>query len=393
MDQRKPRFAGWWGVLLAFVLLALALHPGATIVTGQSRRRPLVAAAPSQQPPGQARQAVARVDGEAGAFPDFIAVPDGSVRGVAVDKTGNVYISVLIGNSAIEVRKFTPGGAPVWSVNVGQGNIGGLMVTPPGELYIALAAGANRGVWRMNRDGQELELVPGSDQIFFANGLVFDDVGTLWVTESTQKPIALGSGQGAIWRVMRGGSAELCLRDDLLTGTGALKNPVMLGANGIAYYHGYLYITNTEKETVLRMPVWPDGSFGKLEPWMTLEDVKGSPLYKAPLPVGGDGIALDVYGNLYIAVVTRSAIVRVSLADKKQQTVAVFKGVSPVGPPPDARLDFPASLFFGTGKGERTNLFVTNSGQGKTLPSPANQLPWVGSGLVKIDAGVPGRPQ
>jgi hypothetical protein len=72
--------------------------------------------------------------------------------------------------------------------------------------------------------------------------------------------------------------------------------------------------------------------------------------------------------------------------------VAVWKGSSPVGPPPDAKLDFPASLFFGTGKGERTNLFVTNLGTGKTLPSPVNLLPWVGSSLVKIDAGVQGRP-
>ena len=44
--------------------------------------------------------------------------------------------------------------------------------------------------------------------------------------------------------------------------------------------------------------------------------------------------------------------------------------------------DFPASLVFGTGKGERTSLFVTNLGMGG----------WAGPSLVKIDAGVPGRP-
>jgi len=54
-----------------------------------------------------------------------------------------------------------------------------------------------------------------------------------------------------------------------------------------------------------------------------------------------------------------------------------------------APFDFPASLFFGTGKGERTNLFVTNLGLGKVRVPP---LPWAGPGLVKIDAGVPGRP-
>lgn len=54
-----------------------------------------------------------------------------------------------------------------------------------------------------------------------------------------------------------------------------------------------------------------------------------------------------------------------------------------------APLDVPASIFFGTGKGERTSIFVTNQGIGN-LYFP--DLPWAGPGLVKVDAGVPGRP-
>jgi sugar lactone lactonase YvrE len=92
--------------------------------------------------------------------------------------------------------------------------------------------------------------------------------------------------------------------------------------------------------------------------------------------VGGDGIALDVHGNLYVAVLTRSAVVRINAQDLSQETIAVF---------PANLLDFPASLAFGTGKGERTNLFVTNLGMG--LP-----LGLAGPSLVKIDAGVPGDP-
>ena len=97
------------------------------------------------------------------------------------------------------------------------------MVTADGDLYIALAAGADRGVYRMDREGQ-IELLPGSDQIFFANGLAFDDRGTLYITESVRSPPSYG-GQGGIWRIPRGGQAELCLRDALLTGTGALGQP------------------------------------------------------------------------------------------------------------------------------------------------------------------------
>jgi sugar lactone lactonase YvrE len=325
----------------------------------------------------------------AGGFPAFIPMPGVSPRGVAIDKVGSVYVSVgevRAGLEYIQVRKFTPAGEQLFSVEIGQGTIGGLMVTANGDLYIALAAGSARGVYRMDRDGQ-IELLPGSNQIFFANGLAFDEVGTLYVTESVSVVSLPPRGPGGIWRIPRRGQAELWMRDELLRGTGALGQPVWIGANGIAYYHGNLYVTNTEKGTVLQIPVLEDGTAGVPEVW-NLEEAWESPLAGRGIPMG-DGIVLDVHGNLYVAVLNRSAVVRIDARDLSQETVAAFMGSSPLGPPPDAPLDFPASLFFGTGKGERTNLFVTNLGMGA---SRVPGLPWAGPGLTKVDAGVPGDP-
>ncbi len=329
---------------------------------------------------------------QAGQFPAFISM-GGSVRGVAVDKVGTVFVSVSQGSGATEhilIWKYTPEGeGPSFLADIGQGTIGGLMVSADGDLYVAMAAGSARGVWRMDRDGQ-IELLEGSDQIFFANGLAFDDAGTLYVTESvSMTAFVLGkpAGPGSIWRIPRFGHAELWMRDDLLRGTGALGQPVWLGANGIAYYHRNLYVTNTEKGTVIQIPIENDGSAGVPDSW-PLQDVAESPLFHAALPVMGDGLVLDVHGNLYVAVLTRSAIVRINAWDRSQETVAAFQIVTHDSVP-YAPLDFPASLFFGTGKGERQSLFVTNLGLGKAVV-PA--LPWAGSGLVKIDAGVPGLP-
>jgi len=331
----------------------------------------------------------------AGEFPAFIPMPGVTPRGVAVDKVGNVYVNageMVGGLEYMKVWKFTPDGErlPGPYADMGQGTIGGLMVSANGGLYVAMAAGSARGIWRVDRKGHK-ELLPGSDQIFFANGLAFDDVGTLYITESVSIA-SMGPppvwGMGGLWRIPRGGQAELCLRDPLLTGNGVLKQPTPMGANGIAYYHGNLFITNSEKGTVVRIPVWPDGSVGVPEDWTTLAEVPESPLAGAPLPVAGDGIALGVDENLYVAVVTRAAVVRVSLLDRSQETVAAFR--IPDTLPLYAPFDFPASLFFGTGKGERTNLFVTNLGMGRVM---VPQIPsWQGPGLVKIDAGVPGRP-
>jgi len=353
MKRTGRSLAEWWWMLLPIAVLALAFQTGGTAV-----------AAP------------------AGTFPEFIPLPN-ATRGVAVDKIGNVFVSVGVagtGGEHVQILKFTPYGVgPSFVADVGQGTIGGLMATANGDLYVALAAGLDRGVWRIAR-GSQIELVPGSNQIFFANGLAFDDRGTLYVTESVSMG-PYGPGQGGIWRIPRGGEAELWLRDALLSGTGALKQPVPIGANGIAYYHGNLYVTNTEKGTVMRIPILKDGSAGVPDVWALQEVPESLPPLRDMFPVVmGDGIALDVHGNLYVAVLTRSAVVRINAQDLSQETVAAFQ-IAPYSVP-FAPLDFPASLFFGTGKGERTSLFVTNLGMGK----------WAGPGLVKIDAGVPGDP-
>jgi sugar lactone lactonase YvrE len=323
------------------------------------------------------------------AFPAFIPMQNVTPRGVAVDKVGNVYVSVgevRAGLEYILIWKFTPAGKKSFFAEIGQGTIGGLAVSANGDLYVALAAGLDKGVWRVDRKGRK-ELLPGSDKIFFANGLAFDDRGTLYVAESVTKVSPTTLGPGGIWRIPRRGEAELCLRDGLLAGTGALGQPVPIGANGIGYYHGNLYVTNTEQGTVLRIPIWRDGSVGVPVVWMMLQDVPESPLAGAALPAMGDGLVLDVHGNIYVAVLTRSAVVRINARDRSQETVAVF--LSQVASTPSAPLDFPASLVFGTGRGERQSLFVTNLGIGA---SRIPQLPWAGPSLVKINAGVPGRP-
>ena len=85
-------------------------------------------------------------------------------------------------------------------------------------------------------------------------------------------------------------------------------------------------------------------------------------------------MALDVHGNIYIPVVNQSRIVKIAPDGSSTETIATLAD----------GLDFPASLAFGTGTGERQSMFVTNFSLGPPI--------FAGPGLVKLDVGVPGMP-
>jgi sugar lactone lactonase YvrE len=302
-----------------------------------------------------------------------------------VDKAGRVYVSVREADNGVILR-YSRDGVATRVAEIGPGMIGGLAVTADGDIYAAVAAGAGQGVYRVSRTGRT-ELVPGTDQIAYANALVFDRCGTLYISESYSLTPTGQYGPGGVWRVPRGGEAAPWIRDVLLTGVGAvLGYPV--GANGIAYFRGDVFVVNTDKGLIVRVPVLRHGRPGRPEVWAELDEVPGSPLAANPAPPMGDGLVMDVHGNLYVAVVSRSAVVRLDADDRTQETVAFFQ-FGPPNLPLNAPLDTPASLAFGTGSREQGVIFVTNLGWLSTIvPGP----PWPGAGLVKIDAGVPGWP-
>lgn len=306
-------------------------------------------------------------------FPDFTPSTF-AMEGVAVDKVGNVFVTVREAEQA-KIYKFTPSGSPSLYADVGKAMIGGLAVDANGDLYVAMGPGEDKGVYKVDRDGSVM-LIAGTQQMDFANALAFDKRGNLYVTESYSVQEDGSYGPGGIWRITPAGEVGVWLQHDLLTGIGAvLGYPV--GANGIAFYHGDVYVVNTDKGIVLRISVKPDGDPGEPLIWATLEEVYTAPII--PYPTMGDGLALDVYGNLYVAAVSKLAVVKINADDKSQETVAAaFPFTS--NNAPTAPLNTPASLAFGTGKGGRQVIFVTNLGM---FGNP---------GLTKINAGAPGQP-
>ncbi len=293
---------------------------------------------------------------------------DGQPEGVAFGSDGHVYVSVRA--SSDQVWKVSPSGETTLLADLGEpgGGAGGLAVDSAGNVYVCRAM-TTAGVYRIAPDGQ-ITLLPGTEQIAFPNALAFDQQENLYITETFSGDIATGAfGPGGIWRIAEGGTAELWLRDDLLTGLPPAFFPFPVGANGIGFYHGDLYIANTDKALVVQVPVQVDGNPGQPAVWKKIEDVPESPLHgSAAFPVMVDGLTLDAKGNVYVAVISRNAIVRINAEDRSQETVAIHPAVP---------LDTPASLAFGTEATYAESLFITNLGMFKdfipdqTWPGPA----------------------
>lgn len=342
MQEQKSRAVGFRRLLSAIVMAMLS---AASSATGSAR--------PMDE------------------FPAFIPMPGLSAEGVAVDQKGNVFVTVRDAGQG-KLWKYSQRGEPSLVTTINGAMIGGLAISANGDLYTAMAEGSERGVYLIGQGGSSRRL-SGTEQIVFANALAFDRRGTLYVTESYSRE-GVAYGPGGIWRIRPGQPAELWLQHDLLTGIGAvLGYPV--GANGIAYYGNALYVANTDKGLIVRVPILPNGRPGEVTIWSELVEVVPTP---PPFPLMPDGIAIDGHGDIYVAVVSRNAVVRIDHTSMAQETVALLT------PLPGSRatpLDTPASLAL-----DGRSLFVTNLGlMAVMMPGPT----WPGAGLVKFDTDAP----
>jgi len=287
-------------------------------------------------------------------------------EGIAIDKEGNIYVSLgppgFVGGGLGEIWKISPDGATTTLAQFDNDlPAAGLAVDASGNVYYAYPSGEEetQGVYRLTPDGDS-ERLPGTEAIIVANGIAFDDDGNLYVGDSI-----LG-----IWRIPPGGSAELWLQHDLVSGCGE-DDP--FGANGVVPWKGKLYVANTGKGILVSVPILDDGTAG--EPEMVAGvgdcDAEVKELY------GMDGIALDVEGNVYAMLVMQNKLVKINPADGSFTTLLTEEN----------GLHNPASVVFGIGEDDQSILFTNYA----VLPPVPAASP--GPAVLKLDVGVTGVPE
>ena len=314
--------------------------------------------------------------------------PRPSLEGVAVDKTGNVFVSSTFTG---ELLKFAPGSGHFevfgtidgWAAGGPGAGFLGLATDAEGNVYGAAQWDGFTGVYSFDRKTGDAALIAGTDQMSFPNSIAFDKVGNMYITDSNSTGILTselpGDVRGAIWRVDPNGNAMKWFESAQLGGNGGASLETPVGANGIAYRKGVLTVANAEGFSLWTVPIEGDGSAGNIDLLAGLGVTPDWPFLSGPLgeiPAIPDGIALDVHGATYVASVAQNAVFRVNTDGSVD---VLFHD------PAGEVLNFPSSVAFGTGKGFKQTVYVVNLAFGPTPPfAPAS--------LVAIDVGVPGMP-
>ena len=254
-------------------------------------------------------------------------------EGLAVDWFGNRYVSLTTFGATEsdpgtgQLIRLSPNGrhVPVGpTFDVGFGILTGVALDARGRLYVADAsyqASTPPGVWRIERDGSATRVLTLTDDSF-PNGLAFRG-GDLYVSDSLL---------GVIWKVGTDGSASIWVTSP------QLLPEESFGANGIAFWHGSLYIAVTDAGRIVRVPVGANGA-------------AGTPVVIAERPElkGADGIAFDLRGDLYIATSSANTLLRLAPDGTLVQLASENDG-----------LLYPTTPAFGGLLARPTTLYVAN---------------------------------
>ena len=282
---------------------------------------------------------------------------------ITSDRNGNLFASNVSG----AIQKIDPQTGTFVTVATvslpGGAQTTGIKVGPDGLIYVMSSSfspsPAGAFMWRVSPTTGAVEQFATFDPTGFPNDLVFQDDGSIIVTD----PFL-----ARLWKVDTAGNVSVFLASPLFAGnpTAPAFPGLPFGVDGIAWgdhNKRTLYVSTLDFGRVMSIPMHCGGT-----PPIRI-------IVEDPALEGVDGIAVDSRGTIWCAVNTQD---RIATVDKRGGISVISQG-SP--------LDGPSSFAFGTGNGDKKTLYIANFAIGSVLAGlPAHP------GILSISAPVPGLP-
>ena len=269
---------------------------------------------------------------------------------LAVTAAGAVLVSL---HSHSRIDRYDPATGEVRTWATLPAPVAGLVLDAAGTLW---ATGGELGkapglIWRIDANGQA-ELWTSIADAVFLNGVTLHPDG--------KRLLAAESATGRILAIdMQTQSAATWAEDDRLKPVGE----GVPGANGVKFAGGWLHVSVTGSNLLLRAPLGRDGACGHLETWAS--DLRA------------DDFCFGVDGAAYIATHPANSILRLG-ADGIRTTLAG----------PDLGAVGSTAAAFGRAPGDALALYVTTTGG---LWSPYQGAPQPAK-LLRLEVGVAGKP-
>ncbi|MBD2254213.1 SMP-30/gluconolactonase/LRE family protein [Nostoc parmelioides] len=271
------------------------------------------------------------------------------LENLAIAPDGTIFVT---NHEAGQIVRITPDGNQQIHANV-AGKVSGLAFTSDGSLVVTgWNADSTPVVSLVAADGTVETLLTLPDAIFL-NGIT---------PLSDTQYLAADSYRGAIWLIDIAQRRSAIWLEHPLLARSSSEN-VIPAANGLKRFGNFLYVSNTEKMLLLRIPLGTGNEPGEPEIFVEQTNI--------------DDFAFDVEGNLYGATHIYNSVVKITPDGSTTIVAQAEQGV--IGS---------TAVAFGQIESDRTAIYVVMNG-GMFLPPPTGVVP---ANVVRIEVDKAGYP-
>lgn len=270
------------------------------------------------------------------------------LENIAIDRNGEIFVTSFEEGKVYHVAAT---GDFKEFAQIG-GNAAGIAFDHQGNLLVAgVTEDKTPAVFQINQTGTTELLVTLPDAVFL-NGMTYLTGDRYLIADSFK---------GAIWDINTAEkTAQIWLQHERLAPSEA-EFPPFPAVNGLKIYGDMLYVSNTQRQQLIRIPLNQDFTPGTPELFLT--------------NVNLDDFAFDIQGNLYAATHVYNSVVRII---PEGQITTIAKA--------EQGMTGNTALAFGRTPNDHTSIYVTTNG-GMSLPPSTGVEP---GKVVRLDVGIAG---